>query len=96
MSAIPQKKPSSESRSTLKPSPKPPITSEQVKPEWLDDVRAASARDDYEFRPSPKQPSIEVRLRTSPQWLYLMLPGSGILFTDNAERNAVLRKLQAP
>ncbi len=73
---------------------KPPITAADVSPEWIVACREAmSVREGVPVRPNPSKPQIEAYSIGRKAWIPIMLPGSGTLFTNFDERNAVLQKL---
>lgn len=71
---------------------KPPITAASVPDEWISDVREILVRDGQAIR-AGDGPSIEAKSLRTNKWGRLMLPGSGTTFTDVAERDVVLAKL---
>ncbi len=72
--------------------PKPPITAQDLPPEWPGMIRKmVNERDGVPIRANPQRACIEVWSVNRGRFQALMLPGGGECFTSFDERNAVLK-----
>lgn len=70
----------------------PPITLDQITPEWVAERRAIIERDGHATR-AGKGARIEIKSLTTNQWYWLVLPGGASAFTTETARDAVLEQL---
>ncbi len=72
----------------------PAITIAQIDEPWIDDRREVIIRDGYATQAGAGC-SIEIKsLQPDNAWRTLALPGGAISFTTEADRDAVLKRLQ--
>jgi len=71
---------------------RPAITAAAVSDQWIADARDAAQREGYAFRAAAGC-TIEIK-RDHTTWRHLTLPTTALRFINDAERNAVLAKLQ--
>ena len=72
----------------------PPITADQISAAWIADAQDALSRGNYRVLGPSNEPVILIygaKLKPT----RMMLPGSGVYFSDTDERDAVLAKLQS-
>lgn len=72
----------------------PPITAALVTDDWISAVRDAAQRGGWPMRPHPTMPAIEFKNPNHNYWMVKQLPGGGICFTSEVERDAVMRRLE--
>lgn len=70
-----------------------PITADEVPDQWIADIREAMRLDGFPVLANPSFPRITVKSTRNNVIGPLMLPGSGVDFTDFDQRNIVLHKL---
>lgn len=73
---------------------KPPVASVYIPEEWTALVREILRRDGQAIRAHATLPMIEIKSLRTNEWGRIMLFGSGFMFTDTAERDAVMRRIQ--
>ncbi len=71
----------------------PPITAADVPDQWIADVRTIILREGRAVRGGPNG-TVEIKSLSDNSWGKLMLPGSGFSFSDDGEREKVLRRLE--
>ncbi len=76
-------------------SQKLPITAAEVPDAWTADVSETLRRNGRAMRAHATLPMIELKSLHTNQWSPIMLFGSGMLFTTNAERDSVMRRIEA-
>ncbi len=77
----------------------PYLTRADVPTDWIEERRVLIARDGFALRAGPLG-RIEIKTQrpapTVNTWVTLTLPGGALGFVKDADRDAVLRLLQAP
>ena len=78
------------------PPVKPPITSAEIPPDWPEQVRSAINEHAGQQVRAGRGNTIEAWSATYRKFIPLMLPGGGVEFASEADRDAVLAQIANP